>query len=922
VTSVADTFFARILRVLARTVCRHPKWFVLPQILLFGLCVFYTATHLQFDMSRDNLVGSDKKYHQVFMKFHKEFPGEDEFAVVVESEDMDLNRQFVERLAVKLLPETNLFTDIYYKGDMAALGRKALLLAPEADLTEMQTMLRNYRPFIDQFTIATNLDSFFGLINRQFRTAKREENAENDALISAIPALQRIIDQASVSLALPGTPVSPGVDALFGGGQESQERLYLTLASNRIYLITARASDGDLVPDAVNRMRQLIQQTQMEVPGLNVGLTGEPVLEYDEMQQSQRDSALASIVSLLLCSLIFIYSYRETGRPLKSVACLVVGLGYTMGFTTLVIWHLNILTITFAPILIGLAIDFAIHFITRYEEEIRIGQTPVEATQKAMVFTGQGIVTGALTTAGAFLAMGLTDFKGIQEMGIISGGGLALCLIPMMTMLPVLLMRGTQNVLDHAVGLAAEKRARIENVWLGRPFLVIGVALALCGLAVTQFNKVEFDYNLLHMQSKGLSSVEFDKKLAYSGQSVLYAAIVADSLAQAHHFEEVVSNLPAVASVDGNDKGDAMYDTFTQDQTGKLQLVRAVKNEISGVQFAPADEGPVNVTALGTTLYSTMGYLALAADEVPEDRASLAQQLRSLRRAIGDFRVQLLSGDPAIPDRLRRYQEALFDDIRDTFTAIQGQDTSGPLEPSDLPPSLHSQFVGVTGQYRLLVFPKGDIWNHDVQREFITELRTALKGDADRVTGTPVQLYEYTSLLKDSYQQAALYALAAIAVMVFVHFRSLLCVVLSLLPVAMGSTWTLGLMGAFGIPFNPANIMTLPLVIGIGVTNGIHILNRVAEEHNANILSKSTGKAVLVSGLTALAGFGSLTLGKHQGIQSLGFVMAMGIASCMVAGLTFLPALLNVLGRMGWAVAKNRPSSSNAVPPLGLEEPR
>ncbi len=348
-TPVAETFFARILRAVARMVGLHPGWFVLPQILLFGACVVYTAFCLKFDMNRDNLVGSDKKYHQVFMKFQQEFPGEDEFAVVVESQSMDLNRQFVERLAAKLQPETNLFTDIFYKGDMASLGRKALLFAPEADLKDMRTAVENYRPFIDQFTQATNLESFFELVNRQFRTAKREKNAENNALIGAIPALQRILEQASVSLSLPGTPVSPGVDALFGGGEEAQERMYLTFASNRIYLVTARARTSDLVPDAVNRMRQLIRDTEMEVPGLNVGLTGEPVLDFDEMQQSQRDATLASIVTLLLCSLIFIYAYRETGRPLKAVACLVVGLGYTMGFTTLVIGHLNILTITFAP---------------------------------------------------------------------------------------------------------------------------------------------------------------------------------------------------------------------------------------------------------------------------------------------------------------------------------------------------------------------------------------------------------------------------------------------------------------------------------------------------------------------------------------------------------------------------------------------
>jgi hypothetical protein len=116
--------------------------------------------------------------------------------------------------------------------------------------------------------------------------------------------------------------------------------------------------------------------------------------------------------------------------------------------------------------------------------------------------------------------------------------------------------------------------------------------------------------------------------------------------------------------------------------------------------------------------------------------------------------------------------------------------------------------------------------------------------------------------------------------------------------------------------------MTLPLVIGIGVTNGIQILNRVAEEQHPRILAKSTGKAVLVSGLTALTGFGSLTLAKHQGIQSLGLVMAIGIAACMIAALTFLPAALNILARYGWSVTRKRPSSDNARSPLGLEEPR
>jgi len=944
--------FARLLRVLAGAVCRHPNWFVYPQFVLLGLCVYYTAfssRHLQMDMDQDHLVGADKQYHQDFMKYRAEFPGEDELAVVVESGDMERNRQFVERLAAKLTVETNLFTDVFYKGDLTALGPKALLFAPEKDLADMREILNAERPFLEKFTAATNLASLFNLINQQIRTAKREENAENNSLLTALPALERIITQASESLSHTGTPISPGISALFGAGEEAERDMYITFADGKIFLVTARARNQELSSDAVIRMRQLIHETEFEVTGLNVGLTGEPVLDYDTMVQSKHDATLATIISLVVCSLLFIYAYGETGRPLKTVVCLVIGLGYSMAFTTLAIGHLNILTITFAPILIGLAIDFGIHLITRYEEEIRHGRSLTEAVDKGLVFTGQGIITGALTTAGAFFAMGLTNFKGIQEMGIISGGGMVLCLVPMLTLLPVLLMRGKrQNALDARPVAREAKRARIEEVWMRRPVWVVIAALALCGAAATQFHKVYFDYNLLNMQSRGLASVAYAKKLLYStnsitvlttnrdgsvteakklrdyGQSVLFAAIMADTLQQARQFEEAAERLPAVAAADRNDreKSEPMYQILTEDQSPKLQMVREIKSLIANVQFARPDPLPVDINDLGTTLYSTMGYMLNARDDedTKKQHPELAAQFQSLYDAISAFRVKMFSGDPEIPRRLFIYQQALFDDIHNTFAALQEQDTSTGLRPQDLPPSLHNKFIGVTGRYRVLVFPKKDIWQRDNQTEFITQLRSVMP--TDRITGTPVQLYEYESLLRHSYENAALYALGAIIIMVFFHFRSVACVILSLLPVAIGTTWMVGLMGKIGIPFNPADIMTLPLVIGIGVTNGIHVLNRFAEEQDPGILARSTGKAVLISGLASMIGFGSLILGRHQGLQSLGILMTIGIGTCMAAGLTFLPALLNLLVRRGWTLQIKRPSSDNARSLLDPEEPR
>ena len=923
-----DTTVARVLGWLAWAIFRHRRWFVYPQIVLFVLSVLYTTRHLKFDTTRDNLVGSNKKYHQTFVHFKKEFPTQDDLVVVVESEDPDKNRQFVERLGARLEAETNLFRDVFYKGDLKMLGSKALLFVQEGDLRDLKKTLSDYRPFLQKFTHTTNLVSLFEMINTGFRTAKQEQNAENESMIKALPALERIVTEATGSLRRPGTPLAPGVTALFTGGGgtnstdnastnnatvEAEQQMYVTFDHGRIYLVTSQAAREDLNGQAVERLRELVDETKVEVSGLNVGLTGEPVLEHDEMEQSQKDTTVASVASLLVCALIFIYGYQETGRPVKATLCLIIGLGYTMAFATWTVGHLNILTITFVPILIGLAIDYGVHLISRYEEELRRGRTEHDALVKAIVYTGQGIFTGAFTTAGAFLAMAFTDFKGIQEMGVICGGGLLVCLIPMMTMLPVLLLQGRQNRIDHDEGNVAERRARIENLWLQRPVLVTCVTVALCAVAATQIHKVYFDYNLLHMQSAGLPAVEYENKLLNSAdKSVLFGAVIATNQQDAAALISRLTNLPSVAGVESITK------YLGGDQNEKLKLVRAIKADLTPISFSPADLKPVNISELSGTLYSLYGYLGAASTEIQKDEPDLARQLNSLRQAVTELRKEMFRGDAANIQtsslKLAAFQQALFNDVRQTFQALKTQDSDAPLRPQDLPQALRDRFVGVTGKYLLMVYPKKDVWKRENQKEFIAQVQTVYPN----VTGTPVQLYYYTDLLKRSYEEAARYSLVAIVFLVLFHFRSALCVALALVPVGVGFLWLGGIMGLCDVQLNPANIMTLPLVIGIGVTNGIHILNRYAEEQTPNILARSTGKAVLVSGLTAIAGFGSLILAKHQGIKSLGYVMSCGLATCMIAGLTFLPALLNLLTRK--PLKKKRSSHDQAQPTVVNKE--
>ena len=340
---------------------------------------------------------------------------------------------------------------------------------------------------------------------------------------------------------------------------------------------------------------------------------------------------------------------------------------------------------------------------------------------------------------------------------------------------------------------------------------------------------------------------------------------------------------------------------MAENEQAKLDLVRQIKTEASAISFAPMDRQPLDPVALNRTLELFGETLRGAAYVLNNQRQDeLRDEVQLLKESVAKLRARLASParEPSAV-KLTLFQQALFRDLESTMTALKNQDYREPLRPQDLPAGLRSRFIGRTGKYLLQVYPRGDVWERSNQEPFVLDLRTV---DPD-VTGSPVQFYEYTNMLKKNFQKSAAYALAAIVIMLMLHFRNAAGALLILMPVVVGTCWMVGLMAVFHVPFNPANLISLTLLIGIGVSNGIHILNRFTEERHATILAKSTGKAVLVSALTTIAGFGSLMLAKHRGIASLGQVMSLGTAMCMLAALTVLPAVLILLTRSGWKLA-------------------
>ncbi|HWN95492.1 MAG TPA: MMPL family transporter, partial [Methylomirabilota bacterium] len=519
--------------------------------------------------------------------------------------------------------------------------------------------------------------------------------------------------------------------------------------------------------------------------------------------------------------------------------------------------------------------------------------------RRALVFAGTGIFTSGFTTAGAFLAMLLTDFKGVREMGLISGVGLLVCIVPMMTLLPLMLARGGKELPDESARRRYSRRAAIEQVWLKRPRSVIVCGTVLTLLALAQIPRLKFDYNLLHLQTEGLQAVDLGEKLMQSGsQSLLSAVVIAESLPQAVEMEGKIKALPSVASVS------SMVKFLTEDQTNKLTTLREIKTHLGGIRIPPTDTNPVDTAKLDRSLTSLGLVLGFAIGKIKSERGEekLVMELNALRDAVGHLQRSMEENPARAAAGMTALQRGLLGDLQETLALIREQDASGPLTLPDIPVFLRERFISRTGKFLLQVYPRGDVWQRPVQKQFIEELRTV----APDVTGSPVQIYEYTSMVKESFQKAGGYAAAVIALMVLLHFRRLGSVLLAFVPVVLGFVWMLGLMTVLRIPFNPVNIMSLTLVIGIGVTNSIHILNRFAEDPHPSIMATSTGKAVLVSALNTIAGFGSLLVAKHQGISSLGAVMAIGTGTCMLASLTVLPAILHFLNKFGWSMTEKR----------------
>ncbi|MBI4391702.1 MAG: MMPL family transporter, partial [candidate division NC10 bacterium] len=820
--------------------------------------------------------------------------------VVVEAGEMAVAKAYAAALAERLRADPAHVRDVFYRIDPEEFRDRALLYLSPQELRALRAKVEEHREFLAAFAARPTVEQFFALTNREVTrglvrhlfTDLEPEGEAGQPIAVDLPLLTRVLEGMRGALADSGPYRSPWAAFLARADEKTSTDGYLLSEDERLLFLLVAPVEAETTflslwgsqsgLDPVEAIRATAAGVRRDFPGVSVGVTGAPALDADEMRATGRDIFLASVFGFLGNALLLVIPFRGVVKPGFALLTLLVGVAWAFGFATVTVGHLNLLSAVFSSILIGIGINFPIHFLARYEEARRAGSDARAALEESLGRTGVGVLGGALITAAAFWSTLLTDFRGIAELGFIAGSGLFLCFLASVTVFPACVALQDGRRAAVAPPLAAPAFGRDWARWLGRPLLVViaGALLALLPLAF--LSRLGFDYNLLRLLPRGSEAVAMEERLQLvAGHSTYFAVSLAPSLDEAERRQAAFATLPEVRRVE------SVFDLLPAEQEGKRRILRGLRPTLAGLPVAPASRQAPELSALQESLRRIRFKLGDGGTEaeVSAARAALEGVLADLEAA--------QNGREA-GRRLAAYARRLAADFADKVRLLRRNVGAPPIEIGTLPASLRDRYVGESGRLLLRVYPRGDIWDRGATARFVEALRRV---DPD-VTGPPVHTFEASRALTRGYGQAGLYALVVIFALSAVFFRHVGHALLSMVPLLAGAGWTVGLMAILGMNFNLANLFALPLILGMGVDNGMNLVARFREEGGRRfVLATGTGKSMLLASLTTIAGFGVLLFARHRGIASLGLLLTIGVSNILLASLTLLPALLILLRR-------------------------
>ena len=853
---------ATVVTGIVRLCTRFP-WPIIVLALLgaFGSAV-YAARHFAINTDINKLISPELDWRKREAEFEKTFPGHfGSTLVVVDAPTAEYASRAAADLATQLKAKPELFRSVDDIGGSEFFARNGLLYRSTDDVASFAKGLGQAAPLIGTLVGDPSLRGLtrtlsLGLIGVQNK-------------MITLDALTRPLSMASTTLenVLAGRPASFSWQAMVSGQQPASSDLRRLIEVHPVLDFSALqpgAASSGAIRQAASDL-QLAQKYQARVR-----LTGS-VPMADEEFATVRHGALTNAIATIVIVLTILWLALKSARLIVAVfITLFVGLAITAALGLMMVGALNMISVAFAVLFVGLGVDFGIQFSVRYRAERHDKPELLPALDQAAEKIGVPLTLAAAAVAAGFLSFLPTDYRGVSELGAIAGVGMLIAYITSITVLPALI--AVLNPPGEAEPIGYRALAPVD--WFLQeyriPVIVGTLAVAVLGAPLLYF--LTFDFDPIHLRSPETESISTILELGDDPRAGISSVnVIAPSLDQAVSTAEKLQKLPEVSQTQ------TLLSFVPQDQEKKLSLIQEFSRQLAPALERPGSSKPPtdaeNVAALNGT-----------ADQLNKAAGSASGPGADAARRLAGNAVKLAQAN----EETRMRAKTAFIVPMETATGqLRGFLGAEKVTKDNLPQALKQQWLAADGRARVEITPKGNTDDTEVLRQFARAILSVYPS----ATGGPISILESSRTVVRAFFEAGLYALISIAILLWIVLRRFGDVLLTLVPLLLAGVVTLEICVLIGMPLNFANIIALPLLLGVGVAFKIYYI-MAWRSGRTNLLQSSLTRAVIWSALTTATAFGSLWLSQHPGTSSMGKLLALSLVCTLAAAVLFQPALM------------------------------
>ena len=845
-----------------------------------GYAIYTASQNLEINTDSTEMLDSDLPFRQAQIRLKEAFPHlSNTILVLVEADTPDEADIFTKDFVARLSAQTDAVEDVYAPTVDPFFTDNGLLFLDQDELEDVLTRLVKAAPLLAELGEAPTADRLFQSLAENALLAEQAEISSD--------MLERVYDRLAhvIEARLAGTPEPLPWQPLFY--EEDDEGPY-----RRVVNVTPRLDYERLQPAkaALTAIRIAVDESIAEGGfRVEVGVTGDPALRAEELASVTQGVGLSTVISLIIVALLLILALRSLYFVFASLMALLITLSLTAGFAATTIGALNLVSIAFTVLLIGLGIDFIIHLTLHFQNNRLNGVPANEAFTRCAREIGIALALSAPTTALAFFAFVPTQFVGMAQLGIISGVGVVIALFVTLTLMPAMARFAPPAKVRKQEGPVVVDGVSREGALFSfdfarRRLATVTILLALGAVAVLPATR--FDADPMNLRDPDSASVRTFNKLFDDVMTAPYRLhVLTPTLEEA---EAAADRLKQLLEVD---RTITLASFVPDNQQSKLDMI-----DFEGASVALALDGTTALALpdIGEGEGLTAFVSALEAEPAGSPGANLRAQLLALE-AERETSAELLD---ALGEDLFRYWPFQLERLR------------AQLEPNfvtleTIPTALQTRFMSTSGEYRVEVTPALDLTDTNSRRRFVSVITSA----EPSASGSARAVLEAGDAVSLAMMQATGAAVLAVAILLMLFLRDAVMVSLIMIPLLLAAILTTATGAIIGQPYNFANVIVLPLLIGLGVDGGLHLALRLKDiEKASHVYATTTPKAVFYSAATTIAAFGTLSFSAHRGTASMGLLLMIALAYVLVATIVVLPVAVQALRRY----ASSRPSRPEA----------